>query len=919
MRPITCAMLLALSLPALAQWKVDSTVPDWCHRGNLHWAIHYGRVTRSDVDLMHAARQNLDHGAGYESPETRAYAASLGIKDLVYICSRTFVVKNYEQHPELKQAVVRAFDGSEVLAYGNPVRRFGCVNCPEWRAYIEAQTRQVQATRNPAGIFYDNEAWFVQCYCPVCKAKFRDYTRQRYGKEMELPEKVDNSTPVGRAATMFLLDSATAYHKSLADFCHQCTPRLLCVPNTCGMNAWPLHSIEEGVTDLPFYERSSHAPFEDSLYIYKVALAAGEGRNVGNLMYLPDAIAGGRGQRVWEEGMHSFFNPSSPLAKEIALAIAEGAACDATYVANYNLYPSLPITNTKDPFCANVQQIMNRHYDFLEATRALYENAEPGADLAILHSVPTSLWRHNERQWQELSRRLNRAGLPYEVLVERNLKPEVLRRYQAIIVSGVAAFDDAGATALRDYVKGGGKVLFAGECGTIDDRGEAKSNATIRDLRGGDRHFSYDVLTGLQLTGFAGEADQGRLWLPPGTKTGRAALRFAGPAGRYNVSVVMTDENDGASPVSLLVNAKPVGSWVLDADDEKPRTLSAQAALRPGDEVAVAATQNGGEMCRLQSLTISDVRTGETVSIGKGRVLSLDQDLSEMTGPQLRDLVTRLTGTPRLSVQNPTGKLSCSVLSQPGRKLREVHLLNYDFTYDAPGNRVADDDGSGEARSYLSALNWRMKKILTVPDPAKFEKPALNILGSLASRNQLISLVVSVNGKDVATVAARDISGQLAIPLAQADLRAGDNEIILRVEGQPNTQSEWYQVSIDTDATTRRSFFSQDAGNTWRQDDLSEDRGNQTGEFLIRLVDSVKTPTHAEWEQMCHVHPAAGVRVFVAADKAPAALALSPTSPARPITAKRVAGGFEYVLDVETYAVLVLADDRSALTQWLPK
>ncbi|MEI6504135.1 MAG: hypothetical protein WCP21_24240, partial [Armatimonadota bacterium] len=87
MRTVTCALLLALSLPAFAQWKVDTTVPDWCQRGNLHWAIHYGRVTHSDVDLMRAARQNLDHGAGYESPQTRAYAASQGIKDLVYICS----------------------------------------------------------------------------------------------------------------------------------------------------------------------------------------------------------------------------------------------------------------------------------------------------------------------------------------------------------------------------------------------------------------------------------------------------------------------------------------------------------------------------------------------------------------------------------------------------------------------------------------------------------------------------------------------------------------------------------------------------------------------------------------------------------------------------------------------------------------
>ena len=177
-------------------------------------------------------------------------------------------------------------------------------------------------------------------------------------------------------------------------------------------------------------------------------------------------------------------------------------------------------------------------------------------------------------------------------------------------------------------------------------------------------------------------------------------------------------------------------------------------------------------------------------------------------------------------MQNPTGKLSCSVLDQPAgnlrsEALREVHLLNYDFTYDAPGKTLADDDGSAEARSYLSDTSWRMKKILNIPDPAEFEKPALNIMGSPNSANQLIQLVVSLNGTDIATIAAEDITGSLFIPVTADQLRAGDNEIILRLEGQPNSQNEWYQVSIDTDATTKRSFFSEDGGATWQQDDLS--------------------------------------------------------------------------------------------------
>jgi len=775
-------LLTAATAPSAAHWTVDATVPDWCWRGDLHWAIHYGTVTRSDVDLMLKARQNLDHGASYDSDATTAYAAQSGLHGLLYICSRTFVVDDYQKHPELKQGVLRAFDGSEVLAYGNPVRRFGCVNSPEWKAFVLAQVDEVQARRHPAGIFFDNEAWFVQCHCPVCRARFREYSRQHYGVEMELPERVDVSTQVGRAAQMFLLDSQTAFHQALLEYCHQQSPRLLCVPNTCGADAWPMHGIEEGVTDLPFYEASSHPPFEDSLYAYKLALAAGHGRNVGRLMYLPSTVAAERGKRVWVETWHAFENPSSPLAKEFALGIAEGAACDATYVANYDLSPSTPITDTKDPFNVNIHQTMNRYYEFLVRNRGLYLNADQGAPLAILHSVPTDLWTHSSGRWAKLAQSLNRAGVPYEVIVEQDLKANLLARYRAVMVSGVRAISEEGAGQLAAYVRAGGRVLFGGECGLTDERGEAHPSRAIEELR----------------------------------------------------------------------------------------------------------------------------RSG-------GRVISVAEDLSELDRSRLRQLVTRLMGEPEINVRNPSGKLSISVLSELGQGLRTVHLLNYDFTYDRPAGVISDDEQSSEARSYLSDTAWRIRKVLVVPDPAALERPTLEIVGSAATGKGLFRLVVSLNGTDVASFSGDEVRTNLSVPLRSDILVKGANEVVLRVEGQPNVMSEWYQVMIDQDAKTGRSYFSTDAGKTWAQDDLSQDLQPQQGEFMIRLVDPNKRPSQLEWENMCHVHPARGVRVFVAGARVPCALALSPTADPRRLSGSRVSGGAEFVVDVETYTVLALADDAKAL------
>ena len=913
---LICLLILSCAAPSWAHWVVDPNVPEWCRRGDLHWALHYGKVTRSDVELMVAAGQNLNHGASYDSPDTAARAAAAGIRDLVYVCSRTFTVKAREQSPLLAQAAVLAFDGSEVLAYGNPVRRYGCVNSPEWKAYVISKVEQVRAKRLPAGIFFDNAGWFNLCYCPTCKGMFHDFSRRLYGKEMELPEKADLSTQAGRAARLFLLERHTAYHKALLEYCHGCKPPLLCVPNGAAGPAWPMSGIEEGMSDLPFYERFSHPPFEDNLYAYKVALAAGHGRTVGNLMYLPEAQGSARGKRTWNEGMHHDFFPASPLAKEFALAIAEGAACDASYVACYNLFPALPITDAKDPFNQGIYQVMNRTYGFLTKQRALYLNADQGADLAILHSARTDLFGSWSRLWAGMAQRLNRAGIPYEVITDRDLEPALLRRYRGIVVTGVRSLSEAGAASLSQYVRDGGRVLFAGECGVTDERGEPRPNRALQGLLAVGRIRQYDVATDLRLEGFAPEPGGQRLWLAPGVAQGKASLRFDGAAGRYKVAAMIMDESDGASAVRLLVNGKPAAEWLLDEDKDGPRWLSTVAALRPGDDLSLHCTLDGGEMCRLMAFTLQDPRAEEGLPVGKGRILVLSRDITGADGKTLRALAERLLGTPALSVANANGTVAVNVLTQPG--LRQVHLLNYDYQYDAPAGRIADDDGSPEARSHLSGPAWRIRKVLHVPDPKALVQPTLEIVGNANSPKKLIRLVVAVNGTDLAPVPAEELRGTFTLPVPAGRLVAGDNEVVLRLEGPSSTTGEWYQVRIDTNAAGGRSFFSLDAGRTWSRDDLSRDRQEQRGEFLIRLTDPENRPTHAQWEEMCRVRPARDVRVFVAGRRAPSAVALSPDAPAQPVAGRKVAGGFELPVNVEAYTVLVLADDARKLRALAP-
>jgi hypothetical protein len=59
-----------------------------------------------------------------------------------------------------------------------------CVNQQSWRDYIKYKiTKALEAGAD--GLFFDN--LFSKCYCPICRAKFADYTQSLYGKRFDMP------------------------------------------------------------------------------------------------------------------------------------------------------------------------------------------------------------------------------------------------------------------------------------------------------------------------------------------------------------------------------------------------------------------------------------------------------------------------------------------------------------------------------------------------------------------------------------------------------------------------------------------------------------------------------------------------------------------------------------------------------------
>ncbi|HWF06889.1 MAG TPA: hypothetical protein VG297_00420, partial [Bryobacteraceae bacterium] len=86
-----------------------------------------------------------------------------------------------------------------------------------------------------------------------------------------------------------------------------------------------------------------------------------------------------------------------------------------------------------------------------------------------------------------------------------------------------------------------------------------------------------------------------------------ATLRYAGPAGTYDIRVEYFDQNDGVSRFRFKVNNRMLDEWSadlriptrkMDGSSSTRRTI-ARVALKPGDEIRIEGSPDGGEKAGL--------------------------------------------------------------------------------------------------------------------------------------------------------------------------------------------------------------------------------------------------------------------------------------------------------------------------------
>ncbi|NOZ20121.1 MAG: hypothetical protein GXP25_03430 [Planctomycetes bacterium] len=663
-----------------AHWEGRNETFPWATPGQVIWVIDYHRIKKPHVKRMLDAKFNLLQGGSF-TPEALALAKSApGVHTMQYICSRTIYHERlFQTNPELKDAAILNPDGTYKIIYHNPARYAGCYNREAWLNYIKGRMDALKAIGLDA-VFFDNPMTWA-CYCPTCKERFRRFSREKTGRQLELGQ-FGKPTELER---WFTIETARQFFEKV--HAHARQKGLFIVANN--LTYW---LVNQDVTDGVFTEAWAHPPFGNDIAAYKIGLAASHGKPTGILSYIPGAAKKARGRMAPNTSRGSGEKPvGAPVAEEYELGYAEGLACGGNYMPNYSLELGRHIPDMTDPEDARIQAAMVKYGTYVTGHPELYAHPQPGSSIAVLYSLTTGpregqILGIRRSETNKLLWTLIRGGIPAEVIVEDDLTPGRLAGLRAVVVSDVQVLEPEAAAGLAGFVRSGGTVLFA-EPGKVRGRYESPDKAKPLSAYFPGVPAMERFVYGPEELAAAGYESNGRC-LKVSQGTGRATAAFSGPAGEYRVTVSYLDENDGQGRFELEVNGKRIGEWRNNADDNAwHRYVSPAVQLQPGAKVTVVGRQGGGEYARIRQVKISTDLGAEDIvqaKLGEGKVLLLDIPLTAATDDLRGKALAALR--PLCSVRGvsdpwPEKLLLNATRSSSGGALC-VHLANYDFTYD---------------------------------------------------------------------------------------------------------------------------------------------------------------------------------------------------------------------------------------------
>lgn len=320
---------------------------------------------------------------------------------------------------------------------------------------------------------YDIDAVFANrwqghgvCYCESCRRRFRDASGH------DLPLEPNPDDPAWRAWTDWRRKVLTEVIVSWDQAVKAIRPHASFIPNMGGASLMEF--------DLSLIRR--HCPF---------LVVDDQGRHGIE----PVWMSGRNGKR-----MRATF-PERPVTQITSVgpeeahrwkdAVTSGAEVQA-WIADgmaHGLRPWFTKFNGVVPdrrWVEPVVEIFRRHADLEE----VIERTSPTAEIAMIDPATTLRhWAPELRRTAEADdlgfyHALIEARLPFELVSDQVLAPEMLDRFAVLVLPNVACLSDAQCAALEDYVSRGGSLVAGFETSLRDESGRRRADLGLSRVLG---------------------------------------------------------------------------------------------------------------------------------------------------------------------------------------------------------------------------------------------------------------------------------------------------------------------------------------------------------------------------------------------------------------------------------------------------
>lgn len=484
---VRTALALALALissSVFAHWEHHVDQPDWARRGYCQWghgANIDGRIKWTpnggfgvdvpNIKLLLYCGRNLMQTISYLNDEAQRIGESAGVIRQPYICSKTIWWRTeFPKAPQLENCTILKPDGSRVLLYSNPERYGGCYSSPIWLEYMKERVDSLMS--KPGGkigsIFFDNCTNY-DCHCADCRAGFREYTRGKFGVEMDLSRPKDFPN-LRFAKACYDADTAVRFFQEIKRYLDErYGPGILISPNIGVGYGWSSYLVNKGATDLVFIEEGFTFPPTDSTVLkYKLGLAASHGKTTGQLLGLSQTLRRARALALDKNNeagiLESFVYP-----EEHKLALAEAMATSGTCCVSFALREQ-KITASDEPYQVQNREAIHQYSQFHQRHMPLFDLSQPGAKVAVVHGIITEMGLRSTRHaLAQTTTALQRCGVPYEVLIEEDLTPTQLAGYRVLFMPEVRCLSRERCDAVEAWASGGGTLVQVGSLAQADE------------------------------------------------------------------------------------------------------------------------------------------------------------------------------------------------------------------------------------------------------------------------------------------------------------------------------------------------------------------------------------------------------------------------------------------------------------------